>query len=65
MGTAKNYKFQECECTGASGNSVKIPAGIWPVAELDTVSVMVNGSVLTLNNSAFQQLKLEHKAVAV
>jgi hypothetical protein len=65
MGTAVNYKFEECDCLGSSGNIVHIPAGIWPVAELDVVSVQVRGSVLDLNNSAFQSLKVQGKAVHV
>jgi len=65
MGTAVNYKFEDCECLGASGQNIKIPSGIWPVAELDIVSVYINREVLDLNNSAFQNLKLERKAALV
>jgi|APEBP8051073058_1049385.scaffolds.fasta_scaffold06331_3 hypothetical protein len=65
MGTAVNCKFEGCECLGTNGQNINIPAGIWPVAELDIVSVYINGRVLELNNSAFQGLKLERKAVPI
>lgn len=65
MVAGKNYHFEACECLGVAGNIVQIPAGIWPVAELSTVSVLINGSRLDLDSSAFQQLKLEFKASPV
>ena len=65
MGTAVNYKFEERDCLGGTGHNVHIPEGIWFVAELDIVSVYINGQVLELKNSAFQNLKLVRKAVPV
>ena len=65
MGTGVNFNFVECECLSIADQMVQIPTGIWPVAELSTVSVFVNGRTLELNNSAFQSLKLERKAVPV
>lgn len=65
MGTAVRFKFEECECLGVAGQLVQIPAGIWHVAELSTVSVFANGRTLDLNNSAFQALKLNRKAVPI
>jgi hypothetical protein len=63
MATGKRFRFKECQCRGVTGTLVEIPAGVWHVAELDTVSVYLDGRVLSLEKSAFQVLKLERKAV--
>lgn len=63
MATARQFKFVECICPGTEGNTVDIPAGIWPVAERDIVTVYVGAKVLELEKNAFQKLKLERKAV--
>ena len=63
MGTAVNYNFEACECLDVNGVMIGIPPGIWPVAEVSAVSVYINGRVLQLNNSSFQDLKIQRKAV--
>lgn len=63
MATGKRFRFEECQCLGVAGNRVDIPAGIWYVVELDTVSVYLGGRVLDFERNAFQGLKLERKAV--
>lgn len=66
MVTGKQYRFNnDCDCLSTTGQLVRIPAGIWPVAELDDVVVLADGREFNLNGSAFQQLKLERKAIPV
>jgi len=61
MKVAVHYRFSACECLGSAGVVLKIPTGIWPVAEREPVSALVDGRVLALDAAAFEQLKLEGK----
>jgi len=61
MRMAVHYQFSACECLGRGGSVVQIPPGIWPVAERDSVFALVGETLLTLNVSAFEQLKREGK----
>ncbi len=63
MRMALHYRFVACECLGAGGHMVDIPSGIWPVAERDAIFALVGAQMLTLNVSAFEQLKRQGKAV--
>jgi hypothetical protein len=63
MATTKQYQFEECSCIDVTGANITIPAGVWPVLERDVVSVIAAHRILDLPNAAFQQLKLERKAV--
>jgi len=57
------YEFVDCDCLATNGVMVSIPNGIWPVAELDTVIVIVNNTTsLHLNKPAFLGLELTGKA---
>ena len=61
MGTAIYYDFQDCDCLGANGRPVTIPAGRHPVAERDVVTVIIGSRVLDLDKNAFNQLKAQRK----
>jgi hypothetical protein len=57
------YEFDDCACEGPTGRPVKIPRGIWPVGELDTVTIIVDrNKAIVISKAAFAQLKLEQKA---
>ncbi len=62
MKVALHYRFSDCECLGSAGVVLRIPTGIWPVAERDSVCALVGGRVLALDPAAFEQLKVEGKA---
>jgi hypothetical protein len=55
------YRFADCECRNIAGGLDPIPAGIYPVAELDVVSVAVGPNKLDLDKTAFDLLKAEGK----
>lgn len=55
------YRFAECECRNVSGGVDTIPAGIYPVAELDVISVAVGPKQFDLEKTAFNLLKAEGK----
>jgi hypothetical protein len=62
--TAIYFNFPEdCECASISGAIVKIPKGSWPVAEADSVSILIGARNLTLEKNAFLSLKVEKKAI--
>lgn len=62
MGRTVQYQFDECQCNNVLGRPELIPAGNYPVAEMDVVTVFIGAIVLDLNKSAFNSLKAEGKA---
>lgn len=56
------YEFDECQYTNVRGQPGTLPAGIYPVAELDVVSIAVGTAVIEMSGSAFNLLKVEGKA---
>lgn len=59
------YRFAECECRNVFGGVDAIPAGIYPVAELDVVTVAAGNKRFDLEKNAFNLLKAEGKVTDI
>lgn len=55
------YRFDDCQCSNVLGRLESIPAGVYPVAELNVITVHIGAAILDLNKSAFDLLKAQGK----
>ncbi len=62
---AVRFEFQDCEFLD-NGKTVKIPNGIWNVAELDIVTIWLsNGIEIRLYRTQFNILKAQKMAIKI
>lgn len=55
------YRFEQLQCLDSRGTMQNIPEGVYAIAELSTVNIMIGTKSLELNKNAFYQLKAEGK----
>lgn len=62
MVSAVWYEFDECTVQTTSGAQATIPAGVWAVAELNSVTIKVDRREVSTTQAEFSRLKLEKLA---